>query len=98
MSNLHVKSEQIAVQLFNSYFDLHGESSHVRSQNLFYTMEALCGPGTYFFVMLYSTLKFKGPNTIRSFYGLSFELLLNILPGYYLESQIIILIKKLELK
>ena len=43
MSNLHVKSEQIAVQLFNSYFDLHGESTGVQYQNLYYIMEALCG-------------------------------------------------------
>ena len=42
MSNLHMKSEQIAVQLFYSYFDLHGESTGTKYQNDYYIMEALC--------------------------------------------------------
>ena len=41
-SNLHMKSEQIAFQLFHSYFDLHGESTGVKYQNDYYIMEALC--------------------------------------------------------
>ena len=42
MSNLHMKSEQIAFQLFHSCFDLHGESTGVKYQNDYYIMEALC--------------------------------------------------------
>ena len=42
MSNLHMKSEQIAFQLFHSYFDLHGESAGVKYQNDYYIMQALC--------------------------------------------------------
>ena len=42
MSNLHIKSEQTAVQLFHSFFDLHGESTGVKYQNDYYIMEALC--------------------------------------------------------
>ena len=37
-----MKSEQIAVQLFHSFFDLHGESTGVKYQNDYYIMETLC--------------------------------------------------------
>ena len=38
----HLKSSQILVQIFNSYFDFHGEYSNIQSQNLYYTIQALC--------------------------------------------------------
>ena len=38
----HVKCSQNSVLIFHSYFDLHGESSNLKSQNLYYTMKALC--------------------------------------------------------
>ena len=43
MWNLYGKSSKILIQLFYSDFDLHGESFNIKSQNLYYIMEALCG-------------------------------------------------------
>ena len=43
MQNWQVKTFQISVQIFHSYFDLHGESTGVKYQNDYYIMEALCG-------------------------------------------------------
>ena len=42
MQNWQVKTFQISIQIFYSFFDFHGECSNIQSQNLYYTMEALC--------------------------------------------------------
>ena len=42
MRKLQVKNKQISFQIFDFYFDLHGEYANIKSQILYYTMEALC--------------------------------------------------------